>query len=338
MTPVTATFAGLSARGEGLFGLLASKSFLYNNLWMINGYPQAQELYGFNTSGSLLYTINLPSYSTNNYTYICAAGGMIWVVSNPPSGGGLYLYSVTTSGTVTSYLIDASVTNGNLCRGPDGNIWATAETNVYKVNTSGTVLTSYSIGASPININYCLDGNFWLGINSNTIVKLTTSGTVTSYSTTYSVVSNALVGIDGNIYAITVNLVTTHVRTINVTHRYYYLTQMSPSGTVLNNWSLTEDGNGYGNIVLGADNNIWVCFNENNISAFNTSGTQVIGTGITNNAYENCITLGSDNRIWVASYGGGMTYTAAINTSGTITYYAIDKAVNDFSFYITPGP
>lgn len=92
--------------------------------------------------------------------------------------------------------------------GPDGNIWTTIydDTEIIKMTTSG-VFTKYTTAGGCVSLTNGPDGNLWfVDQGTNKIGKITTSGTITEYSITAGHTAVAIVaGSDGLLYAATVN-------------------------------------------------------------------------------------------------------------------------------------
>lgn len=159
------------------------------NLWVADG---ASALWQISPTGEVLakYT------GLTQAASICVGpDNNLWIGSDISA---IYRFVISTS-TLSSFSI-GSVING-ITAGPDGNLWATDQANaaVYKINTSGTLLNTYTLTAStPEGI--CSDGtNLWVADQAGAVWKVTTGGVSTKF--TFGSLPNGIVfGPDGNLW------------------------------------------------------------------------------------------------------------------------------------------
>lgn len=125
-------------------------------------------------------------YSNNGVTYLLGV--------NPATG------TTAVARTFTSYTNLAGLTSG-----PDGRLWATDVSAglVYAQSVSGGTNSAYSTGGSttyPQDITAGPDGNLWFA-KGNDIVKMTTAGSMTTYTSAAGVQPHQLTaGPDGAVW------------------------------------------------------------------------------------------------------------------------------------------
>jgi streptogramin lyase len=98
---------------------------------------------------------------------------------------------ITTSGTITEFLISGSAQPQGIVAGPDGNLWFTQEAghgSIGRITTSGEVSefeSGMTSGAKPLGIASGPDGALWFceSGGSGAIGRITTSGTISQYTT-----------------------------------------------------------------------------------------------------------------------------------------------------------
>ena len=151
------------------------------------------------TTAGVVTEYPMPALSQPNGITLGPDGNM-WT-----GGYGGVLLKVTTAGTFTAYPI-AGAHIGILTVGPDNNIWFTDYGN-NKVGfiTTGGAITQFPLpsGTSPFGIAKGADGTLWVADGNGAILKVTTAGVVTKYSTGISAGGSPqeiVAGPDGNLY------------------------------------------------------------------------------------------------------------------------------------------
>jgi len=180
------------------------------NVWSVSRYTDA--LYAWTTAGAVAHNFPLPA----NISYgamTAGADGRMWISSVP--GTVPVLTAVDAHGGVTTYPLPGAI---SLVAGPDGNLWATDDSHIHRVNTSGTV-TTFDMpleGSSPTaggTIVAGPDGKLWMSANTAgcplspcvmlgaALVSVTVDGSVAIYPTPDADSSSAVslaFGADGN--------------------------------------------------------------------------------------------------------------------------------------------
>lgn len=222
------------------------------------------------------------------------ADGNIW------SGGyGGQILKVTTSGTYTAYPI-AGAHIGAMVLGPDNNVWYTDYGNntVGNITTAG-VVTAYAApaGSSPSGIAKGSDGNLWVAASGGSILRVTTAGVFTQFTTGISAGGSPqaiAAAPDGNLY---------------FTEAFFNSTLHDHIGKVTTGGTITELGslapNTYPNqIAAGKDGNVY--FTEYNLGNLGkvTLSTGAVSESPFSISNGSGIVNGPDGNLWV---GGRQT-------------------------------
>jgi streptogramin lyase len=175
-----------------------------------------------------------------------------------------YLGRMTPSGSYTQFTLPGGDYPDSVVVGPDDNLWVSCYSSdrVIVVNTSGTVLDTYSITGGPENITRGPDGNMWVAVqNADEIAKIIPStGSIITYSMPYKVYW-ITVGPDGNIWYAT--LYSHKVGKMNpATGTYTDYTVPLPSGYT---------GYGPGGIGSGPDGRVWFAISYLGLGAIDPS-------------------------------------------------------------------
>lgn len=195
--PLPTTFAGASARGEGLFAL-PSVAPAATALWF-GGQSPAPSVSRITTSGTIANYTGL-TYRPYKMTY--GPDGNVWGTTL-----NTIVFKITPTGTITEYTI-GSTSNAGICVGPDKNLWVTSSNSnsVYKITTSGSS-TQYNSPNSSSRFAGIIagpDGNLWAKDSgnfggTNQVWQITTSGSFTGYTGLGSG-QNLSLDSDGNIW------------------------------------------------------------------------------------------------------------------------------------------
>ena len=289
------------------------------NLW----YTAGAQIAKMTTSGSAT------AYSAvgNGTAYdITSDGTNLWFTymkqPPPPSGGPPPPISategigkITTSGTVTLYLLDSSNNRqpNGIVYGPDGNIWfvESGDGEVDKFVPSTQTFTRYAIpsGTSSNPQDIVSDGtNLWISEeSSNKIAKVSTSGSFTEYTvpTSSSQPFGVTVGSDGSIWF-------SEYAGNKIGH-------FLPSTATFIEYAIPTTSSHPEGMAVGADGNVWTVENSGNNVTEVTSFGSVLEVGIpTGSSAPTDVTLGPDNLIWLTEngttqIGGDVQYLATGN-------------------------
>ena len=348
MTPLVTTFAGDSARGEGLF---AAAGFVI-------GAP-----YWAETSSSVAN--NLLSNAYNIWgSYVDTLGNVYQLVQNT---NGFAVQKFNLSGTLlltTSTFTGFSaspLSNNNLTVDSSGNIYITGSTVgipgggvVAKLNSSGTlqwsrarIMSGFGGGffSSPFIDS---SGNLWVSstLNDNggtgyifaSFYKYNSSGTLlntysfNTASTTFGCNAQTIDS-SGNIIGVGYNATSPFIISFS-------------SSTGTRNWSqtlnLSSTGSKFSSVVTDSSNNIYTAglntnLNQAIIVKYNSSGTVQwqYNTGIAcNNGYFPTLIIDSLGNpiLGTTDASGGYTYLIKLSPSGTATW------VDRFYLYTLPSP
>ena len=289
------------------------------NLWFVeqklNGLFKVGKMTTAGVLTEFATNINLGTYQlASNYGYasiVSGPDGNLWFV-DPQNAINYQIGKITTSGAITFYpLADLPL---GVAAGPDGNLWAAEFSHVAKITTSG-VETEYLLLIG--NLEYFAsnaitsgpDGNLWLVTNNNFIIKVTTAGALTLYSSVYppiAYVPSITSGPDGALWL-----------TGELTSE---IGRMNTSGQITNTYALSP-----GSIpvfaALGSDNNVW--FSQgglaNSVGNISTSGVSTTYPLPSANAEPWSLTNGPDGNIWFLEVALGQV--AKITPSGVVTEY-----------------
>lgn len=299
-----------------------------SNLWVAdnNGYA-----WKTTTAGSATpYYISDPSVEAP--IAICAgsvSSARVWVAC---ANNAVYAVS-TASGAATRISLDtlATGTYGDICLGPDNNIWVTDTTGyVWKVIGTRGVTQKYPVGNSsgpPQGICAGPDGNLWIaGVGA--IFKVTTSGAVTTYGLPSNFTANAIcTGPDGNMWWCGFQTNKPDIPNSALVGK------MSTSGTQIGSWIVDGQSN-LSSICVGPDQNLWIAGNTYSnlighphypfMITMNTSGQYLAYALGSSQAYGNGICAGpaGASTIWQANDNGYVWATglqAALPTSATVS-------------------
>jgi streptogramin lyase len=257
---------------------------------------------------------------------------------------------------------------GEVCQGPDGNMWATATSSggIERITLDGAFTTFPILGSVPMGISVGSDKNLWFAENGfGAIAKITTAGKITSYKipTPSGVVSQpawTALGPDGRTWfvddatsAIAVGAITPQGKIaqyalpaqsdpVEITtgpDGNLWITDgglnaidvMSPSGKIVAIHHLrTSDASPWG-ITVGPDKNIWFAeFGSDLIGRMTTGGALKEYTVPTAFAGPLNVTAGPDGNVWFTETGGGFW-----DFVGKIGYVTPTGSIRDFPSTIT---
>lgn len=273
------------------------------NLWVASGYLSAITKV---TTAGVATSMNNISGVTSGF-YGCSSKGQLWFVTN----------TTNTTTNCFNYSFVNFATN-SICTGPDGNIWATDNSNyqgrgVWKVTPQGvsTLFSSNTFFANSLaSATMCAggDGNLWVQASGNLYVVSTAGAFLNTYVAATTNISgttnfNAMVaGPDGNVW---------------VSNAYgQQIVKVTPSG-VGTTYALTSITSSANNpICVGPDGNLWV------VDSAGTTGMWSITTSGTVTNYPNgvagtSITAGPDGNLWVVDGATNTIYQ--ITTAGIAT-------------------
>jgi streptogramin lyase len=209
---------------------------------------------------------------------------------------------------------------GEICMGPDGNLWATAPFagGIEKISLDGN-FTGYSIpGSDPIGISVGSDRNLWFTEQAlGSVARITTAGKVTSFKIPvprkgFSQPAWTAAGPDG---------------------RIWFVNQGSPVtiGAITTAGKITQypmPANSFPNeIVAGPDGNMWITdAGLNAVVAMTTSG-KIVATHVlpTPGAQPWGIAVGPDKNLWFAEYN--LDRVARMTSTGKLAEFAVPTAV-----------
>lgn len=288
---------------------------------------------------------NTPT-STTTGIFAMTAGpdGNMWFTKNDQNQIG----KVTMSGAVSEYTLGSGHTLGfGIAAGPDGNMWFNWANNdgtkgVGKMNTSGAnqvyydLTSSYGTYDTPSAIGAGPDGNMWIGTSSQQtsnpggrIIKVTTSGSATVYPlpTTYPGVTYSIVqGSDGNMW-FSLGSTDNSVNAIGSINMSGAITEHPLPGT----------GGGVNALDLGGDGNMWYLrspVGDNKVGKLTPAGVATEYDITDGSAAFFGITLGPDNKIWIAETMGNKLISFSV--TGEQTEYELPTDTSPVS--IATGP
>lgn len=254
------------------------------------------------------------------------------------SDGNLYFYELTANSPNYTYIHEVNPSTGattiartitdtyaqfsSMTSGPDGNLWVTDDNGgwvySYPVGTTGTG-AAYRVPATDTNPRSLItgpDGNLWL-VGSTNILKLTTSGTFTEYSTPSGTIPYSLTAAsDGAVWFLDGNSTTPQVGRIT---RSGSITDYPIPGSSIHNVA---------GLTLGPDNNLWF--------GYGVGSTYALGSITTTPTFSNDpISSSYEYPISTTTAGGSLwyieenkttrndTYIGNMTTSGTVTDHTI---------------
>jgi sugar lactone lactonase YvrE len=281
----------------------------------------------------------------------------IWVVGyNTNETSPSPLWKVTTGGSVTEFTYTALGDElqvphfSGICAGPDGNLWVCDNNGyIWKINTSGVVLATYTIitvgenpnggsstaTGSPVQICVGSDNNLWFSDSNTSIAsqltsyvrKITTSGVYTDYTVTSTVSTQiGLFGIcagpDSNLWVVNDSL-----------GNGGSVFKVTTGGVALAEYVLS--GNYPATICVGPDSNLWIADSQTNaVYQVTTSGTVTPFTVFGASSLID-ICNGPDGNLWVADVNQNDIYR--ISTTGSATGFSTGQTGQAFTGIIT-GP
>jgi len=211
------------------------------------------------------YVLNMTQDSSGN-TYVLSS-------ANKSGGGGYTVIKIDTSNTITDFITLSEQAAGITVDG-SGNIFVSCvySTNVYKYNSSGTLLTTYNLAsgghtnslANPI-VHDSSNNIYIFDYNNKYICKISSSGTVTTNFINVGYGSFINVDSSNNIY--------TTGFSSGIIKKY------NSSGT--QQYSVNTGSSGLSTPVIDSSGNAWVmsCYNavtsnmSSNVYKINSSGT-----------------------------------------------------------------
>lgn len=256
--------------------------------------------------------------------------GSEWITENANGS----IAKMTSSGTVTTYLLASGRHPTGITLGPDGALWfvEVSGTSDYigRLTTAGQ-LTEYPItvqspytGSWGDNITTGPDGALWFTINGESvntsfIGRITTSGVITEYPITGDepTIGGITAGPDGNLWFVEADDDGNNIGSITTTGTITLHTLPSV-------WqSVSSPTSGY--ITKGSDGKLWFTYGNNNrIGSITTSGTVSTFATPTTTANPQAITPGSDGSLWFTEENASKI--GDITTSGSFQEYTIPTA------------
>jgi virginiamycin B lyase len=163
-----------------------------HNIWfteLADGPPQDKPKIGKITpSGTITeYAFDAPTYPDGPRAITAGATGSLWFTYSAGSPSDSFIGRVTTGGVVTQFPVPApgcaSVLNGNIAYGSDGNIWFgdDCQRTIDRVTPDGNI-TSFSLaGSSSWGLVSGPDGNLWWIDANGYIGVMSTSGAILKF-------------------------------------------------------------------------------------------------------------------------------------------------------------
>ncbi|MEK6959060.1 MAG: NHL repeat-containing protein [archaeon] len=262
------------------------------------------------------------NYYDANITQLSPAGA---VLAKYPVGGGPWGVAVdadnnawvaNVSGGTVSKLSPLTGLVGSFSLGPgaqpvavavdaNNNIWVTNEAgdnNIFKFNSSGVLLGSFSAGNGPQGIAVDAGNNIWVARwYANSVSKFSSSGVLLGSFPVGSGPFGVAVDADNNIW---------------VTNFYdKNVSKLTPSGTLLGKFSAGSGAfGGPQTVAVDANNNIWVASVDGNVTKLSSSGA-LLGIFPMTSSKAYGIAVDSNNNIWVTDANSSVF---KLNTSGAI--------------------
>jgi streptogramin lyase len=262
---------------------------------------------------------SVPSGGGSEDSIAAGPEGDLWFTQDSSSskeeGGVRKLGKITTSGTVTEYVI-GGVAHG-ITVGPENNLWFTEpEANkIGKITPEGAV-TEYSLsaGSDPMGITTGPDKNLWFTEwEGEKIGKITPEGKVTTFSLPHGGRPRGITtGPDGNLWFTMIAKEPTIEKGSESR-----IGKMTPSGSVIGEYSLPTEYPEPESIVSGPDGNLWFttsCDLPCDIWKVTTSGKM---TAYPKPEHDDgaTITVGPEGKLWYTDDFG----VGNITTGGVIT-------------------
>jgi len=289
------------------------------NMWFAESSGSAAKNIGKMTPSGSMSVYPLPTVNEFPMSITTGKDGNLWFTVY--STDGLRVDKMTTSGSITEYLLPSGSANGDFDRGiaagPDGNIWVTEydANKIAKVTPSGTI-TEYEVPTSasgPDGITAGPDGNLWFTeYASNKIAKITTSGAVTEYALSGSAAQPFWItaGPDGNLWFTEQNGNAVGKITTNGVATLYPV----PTKNAI-----------VSQIAPGSDGNLWFTeYSPNQIGKITPSGTITEYPAPSLQSY--AFTLKDANWHWLISPTNikNSPYGMAMGPNGTVWFTDID--------------
>jgi streptogramin lyase len=218
---------------------------------------------------------------------------------------------------------------GNLCLGPDGNMWVTGTSlgAIVKTSPDGHFTTYPLLGAAPVGISVGPDNDLWFAESTvGKIGKITVSGKITSYAIPVPKGGNSepswtTPGSDGREWFTDPGL--------------ELVGAITPSGK-MTTYSLPPNS-GPQTIVSGPDKNLWITDGSANaILVVSTSGKLLATHKLpTADSAPAGITVGPDKNIWFAEYGANRI--GRMTLSGKLKEFTVPTALGG-PYNVAAGP
>ncbi|MCX6803104.1 MAG: NHL repeat-containing protein [Candidatus Diapherotrites archaeon] len=232
--------------------------------------------------------------------------GNVWVSTNSTNK----IYKVSSDGVVLgSFTLGGSSLEG-VTIAADGNIWVANNSLVYKLNPSGSILGTFTVGANPRGIAASADGNVWVAnFGGNSVSKLNPSGTVLGTFNVGTRPAGIAVDGDGNVWV---------TNSVSGT-----VSKLSSLGVL---FGTTTVGSYPKGIAVDMNGNVWVANNSNNyVSKLSSSGA-VLGN-YTVGGFPYGVAIDENNNVWVTNTGSSLS---KLNSSGMVIA-TVPSAENAFS-------
>ena len=229
---------------------------------------------------------------SNVVTKLNSSGFTIGTYTVGPASEGLWSMAIDSIGNV-------EVGEGGL-----GNY------NIFKINSSGTLIDSYYSGNSPNDIAIDRGGNIWVvNYGDNTVIELSASGSfIASYTvgnSPYSIVIDA----SGNVWV--------------ANHGDGTVTKLTLSGAYLGTYSA---GSNPGFMAIDKDGNVWITnweSSSNIVTELDPSGS-IIGA-YTVGMWPTFLAIDSANHVWVSNSHSN-TVTELDSSGSLITTYTVGSS------------
>ncbi|MFZ2038492.1 MAG: LamG-like jellyroll fold domain-containing protein [Minisyncoccia bacterium] len=188
------------------------------------------------------------------------------------------------------------------------NVWVdnAGSNNVTKLNSSGGLVGTYTVGTTPYGIAIDASGNVWMAnyIGTNNVTKLNSSGGLVG---TYNVGTYSTgIAIDASNNVWVANLTTNNV------------TKLNSSGGLVGTYNVGTSPYG---IAIDASGNVWVANNTtNNVTKLNSSGGLVGTYTVGTTPYG--IAIDASGNVWVTNTGSS-TVTKLNSSGGLVGTYSV---------------
>ncbi len=267
------------------------------NLWFTE---QSTNKIGKITPSGTVTEYTVPTASSGPTGIALGSDGNIWFTEE--NTGKVGVFDIATS-TFHEYLLGAATFPVGITSGPSNDLWVVEQDGlaVAQVNTSGSVVNTYSTNYGGNYIAEGPSGNLWITAGTH-IIKMTPTGTETDYKitgTSPSAVGNITVGSNSNLW-----FADSTDNTID---------EVTTSGT-FTSFAVPTASSSPQFVVKGPDGNIWFTENTgNNVGSVTTSGTFATYSIPTASSAPLGITAGPSNTLWFVESA------AAANQVGEVT-------------------